>query len=88
MRGPATTRPIDSSHVEIDVIRNCNIWIILCYVVFCPVIRTALSTFFSGPQTENHGSATLELSEDARSLENHRSSSGIVVGSDTGPVGS
>ena len=86
VRCPPASRPVHSSHVEIDVIRHRDFWMVFGDVVFGPIIRAALASLLTGPEAENHRSATFEVCQYTRGLEHHRCSSGIVVGADAGAV--
>ena len=85
-RGSTATRPIYASHVKVDVICNFYVRILFLDPFISPKITTAFSTFFSRPQTEDHGISSTVASHCLRHREHHTRSSRIVVSTNASSI--
>ena len=87
-RSATATGPIHTSHIQIDIIGNFDIWIVFLNPIISPEVTASLSTFFSRPQAEHHGVASAVPSHRFCNSQHHTGSSSVVIGSYSGAIGS
>ena len=85
-RGSTATRPIYTSHVKVDVICNFYVWILFLDPFIGPKITTAFSTFFSRPQTEDHGISSTVASHRLCYSEHHARSGSVVISTNASSI--
>ena len=85
-RSASTTRPIHTSHIEIDVVRHFHIWILILDPFIGPEVASTLTTFFTGPQAEHHSVSSTVTSHCFSNGQHHTRSSSVVVGANTGSI--
>ena len=81
------SRPVDSSHVEIDVVHHRDLRVVLLDVVLRPVVRAPLASLLARPEAEDHRPPALEVSQGLGGLHHHRRAGRVVVCASPRPIG-
>ena len=87
VRRTAATGPVDTGHVEVDVIRHRHVRVLLGDVEIRPVVAAALAAFLTGPEAEHHRPARRCVGHRFGHFEDHGGPSGVVVSAHAGAVG-
>ena len=86
MRGTASARPVDTCHVQINVVGNGDFRVGALDVVFGPVVAAALAPFLARPEAENHRAATGEVAHCFSDVQHHTCAGSVVVSADASSV--
>ena len=82
----STTGPVHSSHIEVDVIGDLNIWIVFFHPIISPEVTASLTAFFTRPQAEHHGVAGVEIRHRFSDGEHHCGACSVIISTNTSSI--